>query len=310
MGDEMKRLLLLLLLVGATFAEDTNPPVIDLGPLLNLLTNLPGQIVDSFFTYVVSGLATASTYLTDATFKFIFASPDPNWFCAPYNGVMAILNSLYALVLMGLAIYFILRSNDVEGRLYARKWLENMFVMIIVLSFSFQLFVMLMDLNTYLANSLANQTMISLFKTTSNPLPVILALIILMTQVGLQLLTFTTLLLRYILMLFLLLLFPVAIFLYFIPPTQSWGRVFLKIILVFIFIPTADALVLLGVSAMYGTNDPNLVDTFVRSFALAAGFGAMGVVNLVLIILALLSIITHSKTITGVAGLALLKKFR
>ena len=32
---------------------------------------------------------------------------------------------LCALVLMGLALYFILRSGDVAGRLTAKKWLEN-----------------------------------------------------------------------------------------------------------------------------------------------------------------------------------------
>ncbi|MCL6088628.1 MAG: hypothetical protein M1530_00490, partial [Candidatus Marsarchaeota archaeon] len=151
----MKRLLLLLLLLGSVFAEDDNPPpTIDLGPIINTLTNLPGQIVSEFFTYLVNGLASTASALTDAAFKFIFSSPDPHWFCFAYNAIMAVLNSLYALVLMGLALFFIMRSGDVQGRLEARKWLENLLVMIVVLSFSFPLFCMLLDFNTYLTKAM------------------------------------------------------------------------------------------------------------------------------------------------------------
>ncbi len=305
----MKRLLLILLLLGSVFAADDNPPpTIDLGPLINALTNLPGQIVSEFFTYLVNGLASTAASLTDAAFKFIFASPDPHWLCSAYNAVMAVLNSLYALVLMGLALFFIVRSGDVEGRLEARKWLENLLVMIVVLSFSFPLFCMLLDFNTYLVNSLANQSMNALFHFQANPANQIMALVVLLFGITFQMATYITLLLRYILIFVMLLLFPISIFLYFIPPMQNWGKTFIKIILVFIFMPTADALVLVGISSLFGSNDPNLVDTLVRSSALLFGFASIGIVNLVLIVMAILSVVMQSRAISLVAGFALLKK--
>ncbi len=304
----MKRILLLLLLVGFAFAQGSGsgsgnsgssnnspPPApiinIDLTPLTNAIIALPGQIISAFFTFVVGGLSSAFASLRDMTFQFIFSSPDPSWFCGPYNGVLAIVDSLFALVLMGMALFFILRSGDVEGRIQAKKWMENMIVMAIVLALSFQIFVMLNGFNTYLTNSLASQSMSAIFGTPTNPSNIVFAFMMLVVADTLGMITLVTLLLRYILMPVMLLLFPVAIFLYFIPPLQGWGKSFLKIIGVCIFMTTADALVMVGLSAMFNSLDPLIANVLVRSFVTAIGFAALGFVNIALVIMALLSIL-------------------
>ena len=300
----MKRFLLLLLLIGFVFAQGNNStnsssgsdsppsaPVIDLTPLINALTALPLQIVSAFFSFVVDGLSLSVVSLRDATLKFMFSSPDVGFLCGVYNGVLAMIDSLFALVMMGLALFFILRSGDVEGRMEAKKWMENMIVMAVVLAFSFQIFGSLLNFNTYLTNSLATQSMGSIFGPPKNPSSVIFAFLMLSTTGALGILTFLTLLLRYIMIPFMLLLFPVAIFMYFIPPLQGWGKTFLKIILVCIFMTTADALVMVGLAAMFGSSDPILSDSIVRSFAALIGFGALGLVNVALVVMALISIL-------------------
>ena len=302
----MKALVLVLLLSGFVFAEGGNSTIIDFGPIINSITNLPNQIVEGFFNYVVTGLTSSVSTLISASFKFMFSNPDPNWFCAPYNAVMAILESLFSLALMGLALYFIVKSNDVEGRLTAKLWLQNMIIMMVVLSFSFPIFSMLLDFNHYLSTSLAGESMQSMFKFSTNLGAAIFAFLILIVSVAVLMLTYLTLLLRYLLIPVMLLLFPISIFLYFMPMTQSWGTAFLKVILVFVFMTTADALVLLGLSAMLGTNDPNLADALVRSIAVIIGFGCIGLVNVALIIMALLSVVMQSKALIGAAGVALL----
>lgn len=312
----MKWLILLMLVAGALTAVSATPPPnntpppapiinIDLTPLTNAITALPNQIISGFYTYTVSGLTSASATLVDDTFKFIFTSPNPNWFCGQFNGVMSILDSLYALVLMGLSLFLILRSGDVEGRLTARKWLENMLVMAVVLAFSFQIFTMMLDFNTYLSTNLASQSAAAIFKTNTVVGAPVLMLVLMIAGIGLEILTFLTLILRYLLLPFMLLFFPGAIFLYFIPATQRWGKSFLTIIIVFIFMTTADAMVLMGLSAIFGNSDPNLADSLVRTFALLFGFAAMGVVNLILIIMAILSIVLQSNAVSTGAKLAL-----
>ncbi len=308
----MKRLLLLLLLVGFAFAEGDGsgndpPPAIDLGPLLGAIGSLPGQIVTAFFTYTNKGLGEAEQTISDNAFKFMFSNPDPNWFCVPYGAVMGVLEGLFVLVLMALALFSILRSGDVEGRLETRKWMENMFIMVLVLSFSFQIFTMMLDFNAYLSSSIASKSMTSIFKFQTTGDASILTFVMLLGGVTLGFLTYLTLLLRYLFIPIMMMLFPIAVFLYFIPPTQKWGSVFLKLVLVFIFMTTADALVLLGFSALFGTNDPNLADTFVRSVGLMFALMSFGLVNLALILLAVLGVASQTIHLAGIGGLMLLK---
>ena len=92
-------LLVLLLLAGTSHAASTNSTDYSgfFSSMINAITNLPNNIVQSFFTYTVSGLTASSQQLVDASFKFMFSNPDPAWFCTPYNCVMAIVDSLYSI---------------------------------------------------------------------------------------------------------------------------------------------------------------------------------------------------------------------
>ena len=304
--------LFLLALLPLAFAQGTNSTTTSAcqgnNDLLNTLTNLPGCIVETFFNYVVSGLISTTQGLVDATFGFIFSSPNPAWFCTPYNAVLSLLESLYSIVLMGIALFFIVRSNDISGRTTAKKWLEKMLVMIVILSFSFPLFQMMLDFNTYLATNLASESMKGIFSSPAGFTSAIFSLIILLPMISFMMLTFVTLLIRYLLIPFMLLLFPVAIFLYFIPLTESWGKTFLKIIAILVFMTTIDALLLLGLSSLFNAADPNLANSFVSAFLTLYGFGALGVVNLVLFILAILSIVSQSRAILTVVGIGLIGK--
>ena len=303
----MKRYLLVLgllaILSGIVHADANSTNCQGNNDLLNTLTNLPGCIVEAFFSYTVSGLVSSSQGLVDSAFKFIFSSPDPLWFCTQYNGLMAVLESLYSIVLMCLAMFFILRSNDAEGRAIAKRWLENMIAMIVLLSFSFQIFQMALDFNTYLATSFANESMKNLFGIQPDFTSAIFALVILIPAISAMTMTFITLLVRYLLIPFLLFLFPIAIFLYFIPITQSWGRTFIKIIATIVFMSAIDALVILGLSSLFTSADPNLADSLVKAFAVIFGFGALGIINLALFAMSILSIITQSKPVMGAVGL-------
>lgn len=278
------------------------------GDLLNTLLNLPGCIVDTFFSYIVSGLIVSVQGFIDASFHFLFSSPDPRWFCTQYDTIMSILETLFSIALMGLAMMFIVRSNDVEGRLAAKKWLENMLIMIILLSFSFLIFQTLLDFNTYLSTSFANESMKQIFTPSGTFTSAIFALLMLLFIVVILILTFITLLVRYILIPFLLLLFPIAIFLYFIPLTQSWGRAFLRAIAMIVFMTSIDALILLGLASLFNANDPNLADSLVRAFAILFGFGALGIINVLLLLSAFLSVAAQSKALTGAIGYTVLKK--
>lgn len=276
--------------------------------LVNLLNNLPNTLFQFFLSSVISGLTTGLQSLVDMSFHFLFSAPNQSWFCAQYGIVMSVLESLYAIALMGLALMFILRSNDVEGRIASKKWLESLIVMVILLSFSYSLFGLLLDFNTGLSTSFASDSMKQLFTPPSSLASAIFSLIILLFITILLLLTFVTLLVRYLLIPFLLLLFPIAIFLYFVPFTQSLGKSVLRATAIIVFMSSIDALILLGLSSLFNANDPNLADSLVKAFAVLFGFGTIGLINVLLILSAILSVVSQSKALSSVVGVTVLSK--
>jgi hypothetical protein len=304
----MRKLILLALLALAGFASAQNASVDfnitstacpHTGGLLESISNLPACISEAFFSTLTSGFIVTIERFLNHSFDFMLAIPDVHWFCGPYNAIMAILETLYTLAVMGVGLFYIIRSTDVEGRMKAKRWLTNIFFMVVALAFSFYAFEILLDLNQQIATSLLSEAELNFFSVNASFSSIIFAFIILLAIVFSSFLTFMTLLLRYVLIPFLLLGFPFAIFLYFTPATQSWGRMMLKITGIIIFMTSIDALVILGLSALFHSPDPNLTDTFIRSMAILLGFSAIGLINLALFLLAAFSAIMEGLKTTG-----------
>jgi len=309
-------LIVVLALAAVVIADDLpSPPdsgytevAVALRDLIWAINQLPGLIVAAFFTFLVAGLIASTQQLVDASFQFLFSAPNPALFCPAYNVVITLLESVYSIALMGLALYFIARSTDVQGRAAAKLWLERMCILIVVLAFSFQLFSTMLDFNTYLSTNLASSSMKTIFRSPASFASAILSLILLLPITSFMLLTVFTLVARYLLIPFCFLLFPIAIFLYFIPPTEAWGRTFLKIIAAAVFMTSADALILLALSSLAGVHDANLATTFMSSYFMVFGFGLIGVFNLAIALVALFSVVNQSKTILTVIGIGIISK--
>ena len=259
--------------------------------ILAVLNNLPGCITESFLTNIATGMVYTSQQFVNSAIGFLTASPDPHWFCSPYTQVMALLESLYSIALMGVGLYYILQAADVEGRVRAKMMLKDIFFMIVILTFSFYLFDMLLSLNQYIATSLITQSVASVFNANMSFASLIFALVIIGGLLFTAGITFFTLLIRYLLIPFLLLLFPISIFLYFMPFGKAWGGAFLKIIAIIVFMTAIDAVFIAGLASLFSSPDPNLLDSFVKSMAIILGFGLVGIINIALFVIAILSVI-------------------
>jgi len=269
------------------------------GDLIAMIQSLPVCIAEAFFSLIFSGLTLAVQMFMNGTFTLILAVPDANWFCGPYSLVMGIIESLYTLLLMGLGMYYIIRSTDVEGRITAKKWLKNMFLMIIVLTFSFYIFQAILGVNQAIASNLLEQASMDFFSVQTTLSDFVFAVSILLFANSLAMLTFFTLLMRYLMLPFLLLLFPFAIFFYFIPITEGFGKFLLKLILLVVFMTSVDALLIRGFFTLFNTADPTLADEFIRAMAAIMAFGAIGMVNLAIYAIALLDAIQQGLKIAS-----------
>jgi hypothetical protein len=204
---------------------------------------------------------------------------------------LAIIETFYSVMLMGLGAYYIINSADVDGRTRSKLWLKNVFCMVILLSFSFGLFGLLLDLNHQLSSTIYSSVSQSLFDNDAQLSDLIFAFLFAISLSMGGFLTFFTLLARYLMVPFLLFLFPFAIFLYFMPPTREWGAFIFKFIFLIVFMTSIDAILLLGISYLFSSPDPNLANTLVKSFGLMTGFGLIGLVNLIIYLIAVLSLV-------------------
>jgi len=300
-------IVILLLLLSAVYAENqvnitvTQSACSNSGDLIATIQNLPVCIAESIFNLIFSGLAFAVKMFMNASFALLLAVPDVHWFCGPYSTVMGIIESLYTLLIMGLGLYYIIRSTDVEGRLTAKRWLKNLFLMMIVLSFSFYIFDMILQVNNSIASTLLSQASTNFFSVQSGFSDLIFASIILMLFVMGGILSFFTLLIRYLMLPFLLLLFPFTIFFYFLPITEGFGRFMLKFTLLIVFMTSVDALLILGFFSVFNASDPTLMDGFIRAMAALAAFSSIGIVNLVIFVIALLMVVQQGLKLAGEA---------
>jgi hypothetical protein len=287
---------LFLLLIPIAFSASIdfqiqNQSCPDNANFLQVLFNLPACIVENFLSALVSGFVYSAKEFLENSLRFIITGPDLSLYCTPYQKVMTVIESMYTIALMGLGAYFIASAADPEKRARAKLWIESVLFMIILLSFSFPIFGMLMDLNLYVTTSIYSQSFADMLNVQVAFSSLVFALVTSFIFLNAAAITFLTLIIRYISIPFLLLMFPMAIFLYFLPFTKEWGSFLLRFIVIIVFMTAIDAVIVLGLSFLFNAGDPNLAGGFVQATALMLGFGLIGMVNLIIYLIAVLSLV-------------------
>jgi hypothetical protein len=265
--------------------------------LTDTLSNLPACIADAILSAIANGLVYTSQKFLSAAMIFLTASPDIKWFCTPYTAVMSILESLYSITIMGAGLYYIINATEVEGRAKAKQWLKNLFFMVIMLAFSFYLFDTLLSLNQYISTTLYNTANPNLFNIGNISESVVFVLVMVSGFSIMSGVTVSTLTARYLLIPFALLLFPIAIFLYFIPFARDWGLMILRTIILIVFMTSVDALVISGLSFLFSSPDPTLAGGMLKTGALMIGFGLVGIVNSALFLMIIISAVSFAASV-------------
>ncbi len=259
---------------------------------LQVLFNLPTCIVEKFFSSIVDGFVYSAREFLDNSLNFIVMGPNLDLFCSPYTRIMKILESLYTLALMGVGAYYVASAADPERRAKAKLWIQNLLYLIVVLAFSFSIFKMIIELNQYITVSIYDNSFSDLLNIQVVFSSLVFGLVMSFNFLSAAALTFFTLIIRYLMIPFLLLLFPIAIFLYFLPFSREWGLFMLKFIVIIIFMTSIDAILILGQTYLFSSGDPLLSGGFVQGMALMLGFGLIGFVNVLIYLIAVFSLVT------------------
>lgn len=162
-----------------------------------------------------------------------------------------IISFFYIFLFLYVGYVFLTSNSNPIKRSHAKDMLRNIFLMIVLIQGSYYIYGLLIDLSTIL-NSVIYSFIDSTFFliTADNITNIALEFVYASTYVIVIFITLLMLVLRYILVSFGVVLFPFAIFCYFIPPLKGYGRFMINALLIFIFITFIDLLIILGGSMM------------------------------------------------------------
>lgn len=298
--ENKKLILFLVLLLGFVHSAD---PKIDikypLDPrcdqsipkgLLDEVSNIGYCTGYDFLQTVINGLVSTITELYKILINLMAASPDPKWFCNQYIVVMELVYSFMGLSIAILSAYMVLYSPNPASREKASHWLENILYMAIYLAGSFIIFSWLVDINSAITTqflSSANQS----FDISISISNIIFAFILCVFFSGAVILTFLTLLLRYLLIPILLMFFPIGIFLFHTPPLKNWGALIIRASGIILFMTSIDSLIIYITSTVVSNGqDPILAEPLLKGLGFALGIGVIGYVNMFLYKTILLSV--------------------
>jgi hypothetical protein len=249
--------------------------------LLNLASCLP----QAFFEYISSMLNAPIQPLLTLTQNLLSARVDLSLFSSLWAIIIYMLSMFYALLLIYSGFQFIVSGYDFQKRENAKLWLRNIVIMIILVQASFfiyDLFVQLSSVMTSATLSLANQNFFLL--TIDNISNVALEIMLFLVYIITLLITSLVLIIRYGIVAVGVVLFPIAIFFYFIPALRDYGLLILNFLGISVFVTFIDAIFLVGFS--------KLVDiSFFANVKILVMISAFGLVNIFMLFIMFFSII-------------------
>jgi hypothetical protein len=157
----------------------------------------------------------------------------------------------YALLLVGSGFSFMISGYDSEKREQAKEWLRNIIIMIILVQSSFFLYQLIIDLASTMTSATLTLIDPAFFTLSVNSaaglgLAILLAIVYLLTLIC----TALVLTLRYAIVAIGVVLLPIGIFFYFLPPLRGFGSLIFNILGIGVFITFFDAILLIGFSSL------------------------------------------------------------
>lgn len=261
--------------------------------LLNLAACIPQKLFD-FIINIINAplqplLSLSKSLLTEPIQTSLFL---PIW-----TIILYVLSLFYGLLLLYSGFNFIISGYDSEKRARAKEWLRNIFIMIVLIQASYFLYSLIIEINSLLTAGIINLIDNSFFLLTADNI----------INVGLQfffglayviVLGFSVifLTLRYVIVAAGIILVPIGIFLYFIPPVKDYGKLILSFLGTCVFLSFFDVIILLVCSRLIE------IQLF-ANFKIIVMITAFSLINFMMFYFMFFSAIKSAfKTVQGVAG--------
>jgi len=242
----MKKLisfLLILFLIPLVYAEEEEEKC--------GLTNLAVCIPQKFYEYTLSVVNAPLQPFLDLTKSLLSEPVNIENFLPLWAIIIYIISMFYGLFILIAGFNLVISGYSAEKREKAKMWLKNVVLMVFFVQASYLLYSIILELSSSLTAGVLNLVDEQFFLLTVDNI----------TNIGLQIMlavpyllslavSIVLLALRYLLVAVGVVFFPIGLFLNFIPPLKSYGKLIINILAIIIFLPFVNSLMLLAASML------------------------------------------------------------
>ena len=261
--------------------------------LLNLASCIPEKLYEFFISVLNAPLKPLLGFI-----KSLLTEPVNIEVLAPvWAIILYVLSIFYGLLLLYAGMNFMFSGHDEARRAKSKEWFQNVFLMILFTQMSFFLYSLILDVSSLLTAGMMNLVHPDFFLLTAdNIINIGLQFSFALLYVLTLLLTTLILTIRYLTVAIGVVLFPIGIFLYFIPPIQDYGKLILNYLGVCIFIGFFNSIIFLVASQLVQ------IQIF-ENMKIMVMIGTFSMANLLMLYLLFFSIIKSAlKTTSAVSN--------
>ena len=255
------------------------------------LTNVATCLPEKFFEFITSVMNAAIQPLLKLVQTLLTEPANVNTFQPLWAVIVYVISLFYGLFFLFAGFNLMISGYDSAKREKAKYWLRNVVLMIIFVQASFLIYSLILELSSLMTAGVINIIDPKFFlMTLDNGLNFGLQLSLLSFYIITMITTIVLLGLRYLFAIIGVVFFPIAMFFYFIPPLQNYGKLITNLLLVIIFVPFFDAVMLFGASAL-------LKIPVFANFKIVLTIVAFTAVNLLMIVLTIFAIIKAATSV-------------
>ena len=210
------------------------------------LLNLASCIPEKLFEFFISIINAPVKLLLGIIKKLILEPINLEAFLPLWAIILYILSIFYGLLLVYSGMNFMVSGHNEVRRAKSKEWFQNIFLMIVFTQASFFLYSLILDFSSLLSLGVMDLINPNFFLITADSLSSLgLQFFIGIFYIVTLLTTILILAIRYLAIALGIILFPIGIFLYFIPPVKDYGKLILNYLGVCIFMGFFDAIIFL-----------------------------------------------------------------
>jgi hypothetical protein len=220
--------------------------------LWDTISNIPSNVADTLIqTYNEQIILFIEPMLTIAK-VMITANIDPYNFQGFWQVIISIISYTYLLLFLIVGLKFLFGSYDAVQRAEAKEWFKKAVLIIIFVNASLLIYSLVLGLSSGIATYLWDTQFEGLFQIQNLSSVDFFWLNILAIAIFLAVLTLVA---RQIFLIAAVMLFPLGLFLFFIPPVKPYGSITLNLIGTFAFMNVLDVIILCGVQLFWAEFD-------------------------------------------------------